>query len=132
MRPSINMNRLFWATLAAGLAGGCGQDSERPQYRETPVGRVTAIDKDTGIVSMTYVSDKHGKDVALSGRLAPGAEIVIDGVTARLEDVRVGDRVKVAGRVEKKDGEQQLVALKVEIMRRGGDASTRPATSPNP
>jgi hypothetical protein len=127
MRTLSTIGLMASALFAAGLVGGCGKDSQPPEYSETPEGRVTAIDKSTGIVSMTYFSEKHQREVPLSGRLAPAAEIFINGKTARLEDVRVGDRVRVTGRVEKSEGERQLVATKIEITRREGDRSTKPA-----
>jgi hypothetical protein len=127
------MRRVAWrsvaaAVLAFGLSAGCAKDSERPEYDQIS-GVVASIDKSSGEVTMSYFSEKHQKQVQIRGKLAPEAEILVDGATARLEDVRVGDRVKVRGRVEKKDSDRNWVALNVEISRRDGDSSTLPAGS---
>ncbi|HPD28934.1 MAG TPA: hypothetical protein PLL20_02985 [Phycisphaerae bacterium] len=124
-RSSIVVIFAFWLLFGALLAGGCGEDSELPEYDQIS-GKVTRIEKTSGEVSMSYFSEKHRKPVEIHGRLSPEAEIFIDGVTASLDDVRIGDRVKVLGRVEKREGERNLVALKVEIDRR------EPATSSAP
>jgi len=115
------------AVVAACLAVGCGQDSELPEYDQIS-GNVASIDKSSGEVSMSYHSEKHDKQMELRGMLSPEAEIFINGVLATLDDVRIGDPVKVLGRVEKKDGDRNWVALKVEITRRDDTAATSPAT----
>jgi hypothetical protein len=120
----------FGLTLAVvtGLAGGCGKNSDRPAYREVE-GRITAINRETEEVSMTTFNEKKGKYMTLTGRLAPDAEIFIDGQTARFEDIRVDDRVRVAGQVEDHDGERRLVANRVAVTRLASDeidAATQP------
>jgi hypothetical protein len=122
-RGLMAVGLVLGAALAVCPAGGCGQDSELPEYDQVS-GRVSSIDKASGEVAMSYHSEKHQKEIELRGRLAPEAEIFINGVTARLDDVRIGDRVKVLGRVEKRADERNWVALKVEIDRRA------PATKP--
>lgn len=107
-----------------GLAGGCSKESETPKYRELH-GRVSGIDSASGIVRMMWFNPKQNKDIELAGKLAPDAEIIINGATARLEDVHVDDKVTVTGREEKRDGERQLVATRVEVTR----AATLPATT---
>lgn len=124
-RSSTAVNFALWTLLGGVLAIGCGQDSELPEYDQI-TGEVASIDKASGEVSMSYFSEKHRKNVEIRGRLAPEAEIFIDGVTARLDDVRIGDRVKVLGRVEKREGERNLVALKVEIDRREPTTASSP------
>jgi hypothetical protein len=107
---------------------GCGKDADEVKYHERR-GTVSAIDPATGIVEMTWHNPKKNVDQQLVGKLASDAEILIDGVTARLDDVRVGDDVMVTGRVEKHD---QLVATRVEILRKEAPASepaSRPATA---
>lgn len=121
---------LVGATMAWGLAAGCGSGDDRPEAEYDQIsGQVTSIDQGSGEVAMTYRSDKHGRDMTIQGKLAPEAEILIDGATARLEDVRVGDSVKVRGRVEKRDGSRNWVALNVEIDRRGRGPATWPTAS---
>lgn len=124
------MRMLGTSALLAVLVGtmsGCGGDSDRPKYREV-TGKITAIDPETGVVSMDY-NDKHGDLETLSGRLAPNAEIMIDGVTALKEDLKVGDSVTVTGRVEQYDDDRQLVATRVSVTR---PDSTSSEATPSP
>jgi|GEM_PF-997797 len=120
---------VIWAMGSVGLTG-CGKDRDAPKYQEL-TGRVSAIDPSTGAVKMIYYSPKHQVEREVEGTLAPNAEILINGKTTRLEDVRVEDLVRVTGRIEKRDGQKSLVATKVEITRpqaaEAGSASTQPA-----
>ena len=79
------------------------------------------------------VRDDEARGVArqleLTGKLAPDAEILINGSTARLEDVQTEDQVEVTGRVEKRGDEQQLVATKVQITRLDAGTASAPAAS---
>lgn len=115
--------------LACLTVAGCSKDSDEPKYRELK-GKVSSIDPTTGQVGMTYYNEKRKTEQALVGKLAPDAEILIDGATATLADVRIDDEVVVTGRVEKRDGEPQLVATQVRIQRREAgtsEAATKPA-----
>jgi hypothetical protein len=129
MRPIKRMG-VVAAALAWTVAAGCGGSDSRPEAEyDQLLGQVTSIDRASGEVAMSYRSDKHNKEMTIQGKLAPEAEILIDGATARLEDVRIGDWVKVRGRVEKRDGSRNWVALNVEIDRRGRVLTTLPAVS---
>jgi hypothetical protein len=111
------------------ILGGCGEDNETPKYRQLD-GRVSKIDQATGTVEMNWYNDKMKKEVSITGKLAPDAEILINGMTARLEDVHVDDAVKVTGRIEKApSGERQVVATKVEVTRPELTPSTHPAAT---
>lgn len=110
------------AALSLGLSAvllfssGCGKKNEEPKHRNID-GKVTSIDTTTGEVRMLWYNAKEKKDMELTGTLSPDAEILINGRTAKLEDVQVDDNVSVTGRVEKHEGEPKLVALKVQISR---------------
>lgn len=116
----------FIVFLAVALFVGCGKDREETTYRNL-TGKVSRIDLDTGVVEMTWYNEKKKREQTLPGRLAPDAEILIDGATARLEDVRIDDVVTVNGRVERRGGETQLVATKVEVQRQNLPTTTGPA-----
>ena len=117
-----------WVLVFAAMSvvSGCSKDSDRPKYREV-AGRITAIDLKTGEVTMTYYNEKHRAYQPLTGRLAPDAEILINGETARLEELQVDDRVTVTGFEDKNLG--QMLARKVDV-RREGPPSSGPATEP--
>ncbi len=127
-KSSIVIAAVLGAAFAVCLLCGCGKDSELPEYDQIS-GTVASIDKSSGAVSMSYFSEKHNKQMELRGVLSPEAEIFINGVTATVDDVRIGDSVKVVGRVDKRDSERTWVALKVEISRPQGKSATAPATT---
>ncbi len=119
------------AALAVCL-GGCKDDNREPKYKVRD-GIVSKIDRETGEVEMRVYVEKLQKELEVSGRLAPNAEILINGETARLEQVNVGDKVTVTAREEKDDNDRKLVAVKVEVTRplETTDAPA-PATQPQP
>ena len=119
---------LLGALLLAGMPCGCSREPEGPEYNEIE-GTVSGIDGEGGAVRMRWYSPKRNETIELTGFLAPDAEILIDGRTARLEDVQVEDRVLVVGRQEKRNGERRLVATRVEIRRHEAGAS-QPADTP--
>lgn len=127
LSDSIRMFKLGVAAALAmsALAGGCGKDDNAPKSRVLN-GRVTAIDINSGIVEGSFYIEKQKTDIKLSGKLAPNAEIFINGKTAGLEDVLIDDRVKVTGLEERHNGEKKLIATKVEITR----PTTQSAPSP--
>ncbi len=129
----LKTNALLSCVLLAGacsVIGGCGDSSDTPEYAYRK-GRVTRINTATGVVEMTTYSDRRKRDVPVSGKLAPDAEILINGATARLEDIQIDELVSVTGRIEKHDGDRQLVATKVEVTRpQAVGAATQPAEPP--
>jgi hypothetical protein len=96
--------------------GGCGKDSEMPKYKEVE-GRVSDINSKTSVVKMLWYNEDKQQEIELEGKLDPNADILINGVVAQLKDLRVGDRVKVVGRIEKSDGARTLFATKVDVTR---------------
>ena len=113
---------------AVSMVSGCSKDSDAPKYREIE-GRVTGVDVATGEVSMSAYSPKQKKEMIYRGKLAPDAEIWINGATAALKDVEIDDRVTVTARIEKSDSGTQLIATKVEIERPEIPASAPTATT---
>ncbi|HOJ75360.1 MAG TPA: hypothetical protein PLQ89_18755 [Phycisphaerae bacterium] len=118
-----------WIILAGLLltavltTAGCGKKDETPKHISIE-GRVLAIDTATGQVKMLWYNEKEKREREIEGTLAPEAEILINGQTATLEDVKVDDIVAVTGRLEKHDGEPKAVAVKVHITR---PTATEPA-----
>lgn len=119
---------LAGALLLAAMPSGCSRESEGPEYNEIE-GTVSGIDGEGGAVRMRWYSPKRNETIELTGFLASDAEILIDGRTARLEDVQIEDRVVVVGRQEKVNGERRLVATRVEVRRHEAGAS-QPADPP--
>lgn len=128
MTKMHNLGSFVLLAAAGGLLVGCGKDSERPKYRPIE-GRITAIDLDTGVVKMKWYNPKKKEEVEISGKLAPNAELLINGETARLQDLHVDDQVRVTGREDEREGIKQLVATQVEVTReevRPVETSTQP------
>ena len=99
-----------------GLMGGCGKDSEMPKYKEVE-GRVSGINSESSVVKMLWYNKEKQEEIELAGKLDPNADILINGVVAQLADLRVDDRVKVIGRIEKSDGARTLFATQVNVTR---------------
>jgi hypothetical protein len=98
------------------LLGGCGKDSDTPKYRHIE-GKITAIDQETGEVTVLGYHPKTKSEIEITGTLANEAEILIDGKTAALEDLKVGDQVEVTGKAIKKNHERQYLAVRVRVNR---------------
>jgi hypothetical protein len=128
------MSRSFiGAVVIAGamlLTSGCRDRDDGPKYHVVK-GRVTSINLSSGEVAMKCYIPKQKVERDVTGKLAPEAEILINGSTAQLEDVRVDDQVEVKGYLQKRDDAEPLwVATKVEITR--ADAQTQPAAQTQP
>jgi hypothetical protein len=107
---------------------GCGKSDDTPKHRSI-TGKVSGIDPVTNEVRMLWYNPKEKKEQEIPGTLAPDSEILINGRTARLDEVMVDDPVEVIGRVEKHAGEKKLVALKVYVTR-PENATTAAASAP--
>lgn len=122
----------FASILALSTASGCRDKSDAPESRLLR-GRVKGIDTTSGIVTGSFWN-KKGEEMELSGKLSQDAEILIDGRTANLDEVQIGDAVEVEGYEEKDGTERRLIAKKVRITRSapGSAPMTQPATTTQP
>ncbi len=78
--------------LAGGLwlGSGCQPQVQHRKYHAV-AGTASSIDLESGMVSMDRLNKKTGKMERFTGRVIQTTEILINGVCARLEDVREGD-----------------------------------------
>jgi len=129
------MRRIFIISVLAlfgvsfGVLAGCSKDSDKSTYVDAE-GRVSAIDLETGVVKMWTYRPKKQKEIELEGKLSSDAEVLINGAVARLEDLRIEDKVKVVGRIEKRNNEKSLVATHIHVTRQEKikiDTETKPA-----
>ena len=97
---------------------GCRQEVKQRKYRAV-TGVASAIDLETGEVSMDWENSKTGEVKRLTGRITQATEIMINGVTAHLDAVRVGDRAVVVV-YRSPDGGQGWIVTSVSIERQGG------------
>lgn len=116
------------AIVAISTLVGCQNKPSAPKIHLLK-GRVTKIDAASGVVTGMFWN-KQNKEMELSGKLAPDAEIMIDGRTATLADVEIGDEVEVEGLEEKQGESSNLIAKKVRIRRSAGAAQPAAATQP--
>ncbi len=114
--------------ITLGVAG-CRDRSDAPKARVLK-GRVTQIDTASGVVTGSFWNEKQQDYMELKGKLAPDAEIMIDGRTATLDAVRIDDPVEVTGWEEKQGTERRLIASRVEVNRHA--AGTQPAGATRP
>lgn len=119
--------RVLMLVVLAGGMEGCRDRDDTPQTLSRK-GRVSMINVATGEVEMLCFNPKKNNEQKIPGKLAPEAEILINGATARLEDVVVDDQVEVSGRVEKTNGNPQFVATKVQVTRKL--TATIPSSAP--
>lgn len=81
------------------------------------VEKIERHDADSGRITMSYYSEKHGKDMLGEGEVTAETEILINGAAATLADIREGDRVRSEVRVEKKGDRKYQTAIKIYIDR---------------
>ncbi len=97
------------------FAGGCRRPVQERKY-DAVAGVATEIDLDTGNVSMDWQNEETGDVRRLTGRVTQETEIFINGIGARLADVRLGDRVTVVVYHQLDDPARQIVT-QVQIER---------------
>lgn len=111
--------RLLWSQLAllAILApSGCSDDAgDKPRIQKVE-GIAKSIDVEKRIVSMTFTDDR-GNERELEGTFKEDTEVLINGRSQEIKDIRPGDKVKVYGYREGKGENQKLIAEKVEVTR---------------
>lgn len=90
--PTVHKLKFLLAGLM--LIAGCRQEVKERKYSAV-TGVASDIDLETGKVSMDWQSKKTGESRKFTGRATQTTEIFINGVSAKLEDVRRGDRVCV-------------------------------------
>ncbi len=108
------------SALAMGVVGsGCRQQEARVEVLslEGTIEQVSAALDGTGSVAVSYYNDKRKEDAVGTGIVTKETEILINGVVAKLSDLRVGDRVRGEVRVEKDGQDRKQVALKIYVSR---------------
>ena len=116
MKSDLACRLSIVAFLALGIAGACSKESDKPEYHNFD-GRITGVDRNSGAVEFEFFSKKHQEMRKRTGKLAPEAEILINGATARMEDVHIGDQAVVTGRIDEDGDEKLFVATRVNVTR---------------
>ena len=114
--------------LSITLVSGCSKKPDKPTPFEIK-GTVLDINPETGVVTFEYY--KKGERREREGKLAPDAEILVNGMTVAMGDIFVGEEVIVRGYVERVGGEPRIVATTVIVTRdEEGEAIPPPASQP--
>ena len=107
---------LIIVLLAGGLllGSGCRPQVQQRKYHAV-AGTASSIDLESGMVSMDRLNQKTGKMERFTGRVIQTTEILINGVCARLEDVREGDPAVVIVYTSANDPDEWIVtAVRIE------------------
>lgn len=107
---------LITVFLAGSLLLGSGCQPQVPQRKYHAVaGTASSIDLESGMVSMDRLNKKTGQLERFTGRVIQTTEILINGVCARLEDVREGDDAVVIVYTVANDPDEWIVtAVRIE------------------
>jgi hypothetical protein len=105
------------------VAGWQLRKSQGPRVRELAGATLTMIDAAKGSAEIEFVHPKSGRKLKLTGTMAPGCQILIDGQPAQLADVRVGDVADLKGTVYSTFSGYSVQADRVSIRR----SSSQPA-----
>ena len=140
---ALSQRRWRVVTMSIVLLGlaGCPEKEPKRTYAVRE-GRVRSVNPETGEVSMTYVDPKTNAKSVIQGRVTQNTEILVNGRSASLDDVRLGEWVKVTGYREGPKTDPRVVATRVEIQRTGwgkdasgsgqpGSAPTKPRPAPS-
>ena len=107
--------------VAAGImwAPGCRKEAPTTEVMtlEGKVEKIKLTSEETGELSVSYYSEKHGQEVVGTGLVTRETEIVVNGVVAKLADLREGERVRGEVRIEKRGGKKQQIVLKIYVDR---------------
>ena len=69
------------------------------------------------MLTVTYFSEKHQQETTGTGLITDETEIMVNGVIAKIGDLREGDRVRGEVRIDKRGGERVQTALKIVVDR---------------
>lgn len=118
---------LLVPAVCLGLtAGACKDDA--PDFKTlTLSGTVEKIDLANHRVQISFYSEKHGRKLTQEAAVGDRTEVFINGISARLEDVKVGEHADGEVIVTKKGEERVKTISKVHIRRSEAIAASHPA-----
>lgn len=128
MNAKSLISTLVLLALSITMTGGCGKKPDKPKPFEIK-GTVLDINQETGVVKFQYYNDE-GERREREGKLAPDAEILVNGMTVAMGDVFVGEEVIVRGYIERVGGEPRIVAKTVIVTRDEEGEKIAPASQP--
>lgn len=99
----------------AMLAGCKDEDSGKPKIRQRE-GIAKRIDTENRIVAMS-IANKDGQTIDVEGTFREDTAVIINGRTASISDIRLGDKVEVHGYKEGEGLAMKWIAVKVIVNR---------------
>ena len=111
----------IWRMLALALmplviAGGCSDEGSKSKTLPLK-GTVKKIDLVNSTVTLRVYREKQGQEVDVTGEVTEETEILINGVLAKLSDVRVGELAEGTVRVVKEGDTKRYVGVRFRIKR---------------
>lgn len=120
---------LLVAAISTLFAAGCAEEDDSPKTLDMP-GTIQKIDLKKRTVEVLIYSEKQKAEVPVLIELTDETEVMINGVLARFEDVRVGETAEGTVLVEKRNGERHFVATRVKVER--AETLTAPGAEQDP
>ncbi|MCG8406354.1 MAG: hypothetical protein MI923_14240 [Phycisphaerales bacterium] len=103
-------------SLVLCQSSGCSEkDGGKPKIRRKE-GRAKKVDVENRKVSMVWI-DKKGDEHTIEGTFTDKTEVLVNGRSQTIKDVRPGDRVEVYGYSEGEGTNRKLIATKVVVNR---------------
>jgi hypothetical protein len=123
-----------WLGLVAwaSLWSGCGRQADEPKHR-TIEGYAESLDPATNEVAMRWYNPRTQREEVVRGVVNDETEVLINGRSARVEDIKIGSRVTVTVRIEREGGQPHYIAKRIEVLDEdmlpsvGTTTSTKPA-----
>ncbi|MFQ5591147.1 MAG: hypothetical protein ACE5HE_08300 [Phycisphaerae bacterium] len=117
--PSLRRIACCGALALVFAPGGCREND--PAYEvitlEGKVEKIDARPDGTGEITVVYFNEKRNQEMHGTGTVNRETEVMINGVLARLEDIRVGERIRGEVRIAKKGTDDERIALKIYVDR---------------
>lgn len=120
------MSVLMCSAVVLLAASACREQIPERKYIAVKV-RATNIDVDSGIVTVEWTDPRSGQTNQRSGKVTSATEIFINGISAGIENVRVGDQATVTVYPTVSDGEEQWIVTRVSVEREDSFMLTKPA-----
>lgn len=123
---------IVMGVLAGAGVSGCPEDD--PGFKTVALsGTVEAIEKIDAAnarVRISYYSEKNNRNVTTEVIVTPETEIFINGIEAKLEDVKVGERAEGESIVTQRNGKRIITVRRVRIERAAPVVPRKPGVGP--
>lgn len=112
---------MLGAAVVLFLSSGCRE--EKPAVRVLPLeGRVQKIDSGadgSGRITVAYRVEREGREEEAEGigEVNAETEIIIDGVVSKLEDIRVGERIRGEVKLIGQAASRRQLVLRIHVER---------------